>query len=131
MDDRQYISSGSPWEALAGYSRAVVDGDWIFVSGTVGVDFSTLACADSAAEQATTAIDTIERALAQAGATLGDVVRVRVYVPDRGDVAAVSAVVKARIGHARPTNTTVCAPLAVEAAKVEIEVTARRHRSAG
>ena len=123
---RRFISSGSPYEELAGYSRAVVDGDWVFVSGTVGQDFATLTMPDSAAAQAEQALDTIEAALAQATAGLMDVVRVRVYVPDRADVIAVSAVIKRRLGAARAANTTVCCPLAVEGAKVEIEVTARR-----
>lgn len=123
---RRFISSGSPWEELAGYSRAVVDGDWVFVSGTVGVNLATMAMPESAEAQAEQALDTIEAALAQVPARLADVVRVRVYVPERGDVVAVSGVIKRRLGAARPTNTTVCCPLAVEGAKVEIEVTARR-----
>lgn len=123
---RQYISGGSPWEEIAGYSRAVADGDWIFVSGTVGQDFTTMTLVESAGDQAEQALDTIERALAQTGATPMDVVRVRVVVPDRNDVAAVSAAVKRRFGAARPANTTVCCALAVEGAKVEIDVTARR-----
>lgn len=124
-DDRRFISSGSPWEAMAGYSRAVVDGDWIFVSGTVGVDFLTMTMPDTAQGQAERALDTIEAALVQAGAGLLDVVRVRVYVPERADVPAVSEVMRRRLGAARATNTTVCCPLAVDDAKVEIEVTAR------
>ena len=123
---RRFISSGSPWEELAGYSRAVVDGDWVFVSGTVGVNLATMLMPESAEAQAEQALDTIEAALAQVPARLTDVVRVRVYVPERGDVVAVSGVIKRRLGAARPTNTTVCCPLAVEGAKVEIEVTARR-----
>ena len=127
---RRFISSGSPYEELAGYSRAVVEGDWIFVSGTVGQNFVTMRMPESAAEQAEQALDTIEAALAQVPAGLMDVVRVRVYVPDRGDVAAVSGVIKRRLGAARATNTTVCCALAVEGAKVEIEVTAKRAISA-
>lgn len=123
---RRFISSGSPWEELAGYSRAVADGQWVFVSGTVGQDFATGTMPDSAAGQTQQALDTIERALGQAGARLQDVVRVRVYVPQREDVAAVSAVIKQRLGAARPANTTVCCSLAVDGAKVEVEVTARR-----
>ncbi|MDB6002467.1 MAG: Endoribonuclease [Rhizobacter sp.] len=122
---RRFIQSGSRWEELAGYSRAVVDGDWVFVSGTIGQDFVTGAFPASAADQCALALDTIETALVQAGATLADVVRVRVYVPDRADVMAVSGVLKQRLGSNRPANTTVCCPLAVEAAKVELEVTAR------
>lgn len=127
--ERRYISTGSPWEALAGYSRAVVDGDWVFVSGTVGFDPATMTLPASADEQAERAFDTIEAALAQVPARIVDVVRARVYVPDRRDVAAVSAVVKRRLGAARAANTTVCCALAVEEAKVEIEVTARRRAS--
>ena len=122
---RRFISSGSPYEELAGYSRAVVDGDWVFVSGTVGQDFATMRMPESAESQAEQALDTIAGALEAAGASLMDVVRVRVYVPDRDDVIAVSGAIKRRLGAARPANTTVCCPLAVEGAKVEIEVTAR------
>ncbi|MDM0080685.1 RidA family protein [Variovorax sp. J31P179] len=120
------IQSGSRWEELAGYSRAVVDGDWIFVSGTVGQDFASGEFPDTAERQCELALDTIEGALAQAQASLADVVRVRVYVPDRADVIAVSGVLKRRLGDNRPANTTLCSALAVEGAKVEIEVTARR-----
>ncbi len=122
--ERRFVSSGSPWEALAGYSRAVVDGRWVFVSGTVGQDARSGTWPPTAHAQAGVAIDIIERALGEAGATLRDVVRVRAYVPDRADVPAVSAVLKKRLGAARPANTTVCAPLAVAEARVEIEVTA-------
>jgi enamine deaminase RidA (YjgF/YER057c/UK114 family) len=129
-DGRRFVSSGSPYEALAGYSRAVVDGDWIFVSGTVGQDFKTLTFPETATGQAEQAIDTIEAALRDVPATLADIVRVRVYVPDRNDVTAVSEVIKRRIGLlSRAANTTVCCPLAVDGAKVEIEVTARKRPS--
>ena len=124
MSPRTFISSGSPWEAIGGYSRAVVDGRWVFVSGTVGYDARTNTWPPTADTQAAVALDIIERALREAGAALLDVVRVRVYIPDPADVAAVSAVIKQRLGAARAANTTVCAPLAVELAKVEIEVTA-------
>jgi len=124
MSTRKFVSSGSPWEALAGYSRAVVDGRWVFVSGTVGYDLRTNTWPPTAAAQAETSLDTIERALREAGAGLLDVVRVRVYVPDRGDVEAVSGVIRKRLGAARAANTTVCSSLAVENARVEIEVTA-------
>lgn len=122
---RRFITTGSKWEALAGYSRAVVDGRDIFVSGTVGFDRATGLFAEGAAAQTEAAIDTIEWALKEAGASLLDIVRVRVFVPDRQDVEAVSHVIARRIGPARAANTTICAPLPVEAAKVEIEVTAR------
>lgn len=124
MTPRKFVSSGSPWEALAGYSRAVVDGRWVFVSGTVGYDLRTNTWPPTADAQAAMALDIIERALREAGSSLLDVVRVRVYVPDRSDVEAVSGVIKQRLGAARAANTTVCAPLAVENARVEVEVTA-------
>jgi enamine deaminase RidA (YjgF/YER057c/UK114 family) len=124
MSARKFVASGSPWEALAGYSRAVVDGRWVFVSGTVGYDVWTSAWPPTADGQTAVALDIIERALREAGAALIDVVRVRVYVPDRNDVAAVSGVIKKRLGAAHAANTTVCAPLVVESARVEIEVTA-------
>jgi enamine deaminase RidA (YjgF/YER057c/UK114 family) len=122
---RRFITTGSKWEALAGYSRAVVDGREVFVSGTVGFDRTTGAFPETAAEQADKAIDTIAWALGEAGGSLLDIVRVRVFVPDRADVEAVSQVVARRIGPARAANTTICAPLPVEEAKVEIEVEAR------
>lgn len=124
--ERQFIQSGSRWEELAGYSRAVVDGEWIFVSGTLGQDFATGQFPATAQQQCDAALDTIVSALSQARAGLADVVRVRVYVPDRGDVVAVSEVLKHRFGANRPANTTVCCGLAVEGARVELEVTARR-----
>jgi enamine deaminase RidA (YjgF/YER057c/UK114 family) len=123
---RQRISSGSPWEEMAGYSRAVAEGPFVFVSGTVGPDPATKAFAPGAREQAESALNIIERALREARAELADVVQVRAYVPERADVPEVAAVLKARLGAARPANTTVCCPLAVEGAKVEIEVTAMR-----
>lgn len=123
---RQYISSGSPWEAMAGYSRAVVEGSIIYVSGTIGMNLKTMRLPEGAAAQARQALDTIAAALHEAGAALADVVRVRVYVPNRDDVAAVSAVLKERFDAVRPANTTICSPLAVEGALVEIEVTAVR-----
>ena len=124
MSPRKFISTGSPWEALAGYSRAVVDGRWVFVSGTVGYDPRTNTWPPTAQAQAEMSLDIIERALRDAGAALRDVVRVRAFVPDRADVEAVSGVLKRRLGAARAANTTVCSPLAVDEAKVEIEVTA-------
>ena len=123
---RTHVFSGSRYEELAGYARAVVVGDRVFVSGTVGVDLTTGTMPATAEGQAEQALDTIERALVEAGSGLHEVVRVRVYVPDPGDVVAVSGVLKSRCGAARPANTTVCAPLAVPDARVEIEVDAVR-----
>ena len=123
---REFISSGTPYEAMAGYSRAVIEGDWAFVSGTVGVDPATGVWADSTRDQAVRAIDTIEAALVRAGFELLDVVRVVVHVASRDDIGVVSEVIRQRFGPGRPTNTTLCTPLALDACKVEIEVTAKR-----
>jgi aryl-alcohol dehydrogenase-like predicted oxidoreductase/enamine deaminase RidA (YjgF/YER057c/UK114 family) len=123
---RAFISSGTPYEAMAGYSRAVVEGDWAFVSGTVGVDPVTGQWASGTRDQAWQAIDTIEAALTRAGFDLLDVVRVVVHLASRDDVAVVSEVIRTRFGPGRPTNTTLCTPLALDVCKVEIEVTAKR-----
>jgi enamine deaminase RidA (YjgF/YER057c/UK114 family) len=123
---RTHVFSGSIYEELAGYARAVVVDDWIFVSGTVGVDFKTGQMAEGSETQTSTALDTIEKALLEAESGLHDIVRVRVYVPDPEDVMVISGVLKARVGFTYPTNTTICSPLAVPGAKVEIEVEAIR-----
>ena len=123
---RTHIFSGSIYEELAGYARAVVVDDLIFVSGTVGVDFKTGQMAEGSETQTSTALDTIEKALLEADSGLHDIVRVRVYVPDPEDVMVISGVLKARVGFTYATNTTICSPLAVPGAKVEIEVEAIR-----
>src|SRR5438552_16770370 len=82
---RRLISSGSPFEAAAGYSRAVVDGEWVFVAGTTGFDYAAMTIAEDPAEQARQALRNIAAALAEAGAGLGDVVRVKYYLSDIED----------------------------------------------
>jgi enamine deaminase RidA (YjgF/YER057c/UK114 family) len=82
---RRLISSGSRFEAEAGYSRAVVDGEWVFVAGTTGFDYAAMTIAEDPAEQARQAFRNIEKALGEAGAKLSDVVRVRYYIPDLAD----------------------------------------------
>ena len=129
MAERRHVSTGSKYEELAGYSRLVAVGDHLWVSGTVGYDFQSGHLPETAEGQAEQAFETIAWALGEAGSSLGDVVRARVYIPDPADVAAVAAVVKRRLGQARPANTTVCAPLAVPECKVEIEVEAIRGSS--
>ena len=123
---RSHIFSGSVYEDMAGYARAVIVDDRIFVSGTVGVDFATGEMPAGAEAQTSAAIDTIERTLEEAQSGLHDIVRVRVFAPDPDDVMAISTVLKDRIGFTRPANTTVCSPLAVPGAKVEVEVEAIR-----
>ncbi len=126
MAPRQHVFSGSKFEDLAGYARAVIVGDHIYVSGTVGIDFKTGDLPEGSAAQADQALDTIEWSLGEAGSGLDEVVRVRVYLTDPQDIADVSAVLKRRLGQARPANTTVCAPLVVPGCTVEIEVEAVR-----
>jgi enamine deaminase RidA (YjgF/YER057c/UK114 family) len=129
-EKRWAISSGSRFEEVAGYSRAIVDRDFIFVSGTAGYDFATGKISDDAAEQTRQALRTIVGALEQADASLADVVRVRVFVSNRSDVAAVSGVLAKSFSDPRPTNTTIVCNFAEEEMKVELEVTALKRRSA-
>jgi len=125
---RRLISSGSQFEAEAGYSRAIIDGEWIFVAGTTGFDYSTMAIADDPAEQARQAFRNIEKALAEAGADLTDVVRVRYYVPDIADWSAIVPVLGEVFGTIRPAATALVCGLVDPRMKIEIEVTARRRQ---
>ena len=125
---RQLISSGSPFEKEAGYSRAVVDGDWIFVAGTTGFAYAQT-IAESPAEQARQAFHNIETALAEAGASLADVVRVRYYVPNPADWPLVVPVLGEVFGAIRPAATALFCGLVDPRMKIEIEVTARRGAS--
>jgi enamine deaminase RidA (YjgF/YER057c/UK114 family) len=123
MTSRKAISSGSKFEEIAGYSRAIADGEWVFVSGTVGSEPQGGFAAD-AATQTRRSLATISKALAEGGATLKDVVRVRVYLADRADVMAVSEILRETFSDPRPTNTTIICGFPVEEIKVELEVTA-------
>lgn len=124
MTGRWAISSGSKFETLAGYSRAVVDGEWIFVSGTAGYDIANDRFPEDAAEQTRLALRTVAEALAKADASLADIVRVRVYLADAGDVMAVSKILGETFSDPRPTNTTIVCGFADPGIKVEVEVTA-------
>jgi enamine deaminase RidA (YjgF/YER057c/UK114 family) len=128
MTERRAISSGSKYEELAGYSRAVVDGEWIFLSGTAGFDMASGGFPDDAGEQAAQALKNIGEALAKADAGFADVVRVRVYLADRRDVVAVSSHLRKTFADPRPTNTTIICGFADPAIKVELEMTALRRR---
>src|ERR1700758_5342989 len=99
---RRLISSGSSFEAEGGYSRAVVDGEWIFVAGTTGFDYAQMTIADDPAEQTRQAFRNIEKALAEAGASLADVVRVRYYMPNAADWPAIVPVLGEVFGTIRP-----------------------------
>lgn len=123
---RRLISSGTPIESLAKYSRAVVDGEWIFVSGTVGSDPASGQMPVEVSQQARNCFLAIETALRQAGASLSDVVRCRVFVTRREYVGEVVAILAEKFAEIRPANTTVICELPPPEAKVEIEVTARR-----
>jgi enamine deaminase RidA (YjgF/YER057c/UK114 family) len=126
---RRLISSGSSFEAEAGYSRAVVDGEWIFVAGTTGFDYVAMTIAEDPAEQARQTFRNIKRALAEAGAELSDVVRVRYYVPDLADWPAIVPVLGEVFGAIRPAATALVCGLVDPRMKTEIEVTARRRQS--
>ncbi|MET3926025.1 RidA family protein [Devosia sp. 2618] len=127
-DARWTISSGSKFEKMAGYSRAVVDGEWVFVSGTAGYNFEDGSISDDAAEQTRQSLKTIAHALEQAGASLADIVRVRVYIADRKDVMTVSTVLGETFSDPRPTNTTIICGFAMEEMKMELEVTALKRK---
>lgn len=123
---RRLISSGSPFEAAAGYSRAVIDGDWVFVAGTTGFDYAQMTIAEDPAEQARQALRNIEKALAEAGASLADVVRVRYYLPNLTDWPAIVPVLGEVFGTIRPAATALICGLVDPRMKIEIEITARR-----
>lgn len=123
---RRLISSGSTFEQEIGYSRAVVDGDWIFVSGTTGFDYATMKLADGVVAQAEQCFRNIEAALSQAGATLADVVRVHYILPDADEFPPCWPVLRKYLGEVRPAATMICAGLMDPRMRIEIEVTARR-----
>jgi enamine deaminase RidA (YjgF/YER057c/UK114 family) len=119
------ISSGSPFEAKIGYSRAVVDGDIIYVSGTTGYDYKTMTMPADAEAQARNALDTITTALEEAGSSIKDVVRVRYYITEMAHYDALVAVAGEVFGDIRPAATMVVCGLTTPEMKLEIEVTAR------
>lgn len=121
---RRLISSGSPFEHEMGYSRAVVDGRWVFVSGTTGFNYDTMSIAEDVAAQAEQCFRNIGKALEQAGAGFSDVVRVRYIFTRAEDFAPCLPVMKAYFGAVRPAATMIVAGLADPAMKIEIEVTA-------
>lgn len=123
---RKLISSGSPFEAQIAYSRAVVDGEWVFVSGTTGFDYATMTISENVATQAEQCLRNIRHALAQAGADLKDVVRVHYILPNAKDFEACWPVLRQYLGEVRPAATMICAGLLDPRMKIEIEVTARK-----
>ena len=121
---RELISSGSPFEAQIGYSRAVVQGDWVFVSGTTGFDYATMEISEDIAEQAEQCFANIEAALQKAGSSMADVVRVRYILPDAVLWEACWPVTSKWLGQVRPAATMFVAGLQDPRMKIEIEVTA-------
>ena len=123
---RRLISSGSTFEEEIGYSRAVVDGDWIFVSGTTGFDYATMSISDDVVAQAEQALINIEAALREAGSSMKDVVRVTYVLPRSEDFKPCWPVLREYLGEIRPAAMMICAGLADPRMKIEIQVTARK-----
>jgi enamine deaminase RidA (YjgF/YER057c/UK114 family) len=123
---RRLISSGSTFEEKIGYSRAVVDGDWVFVSGTTGFDYAKMTISDDLLVQVEQCLRNIEAALHQAGASLRDVVRVTYVLPDAADFEPCWPVLRRYFGEVRPAAMMIAAGLADPRMRIEIEVTARR-----
>ncbi|MEO3387202.1 RidA family protein [Mesorhizobium sp. CAU 1741] len=121
---RHLISTGSPFEKTAGYSRAVVDGEWCFVAGTTGYDYASMTMPETVEEQARNCMATIGSTLEKAGFSLSDVVRAHYYVTDRGFVSQVFPILGEFFGEIRPAATMVICQLNEPEMKIEIEVTA-------
>ena len=127
MMSRRLISTGSPFEKTAGYSRAVIDGDFAFVAGTTGYDYATMTMPADITSQARNCFKTIGQALQDGGFAIADIVRATYYVTDASDADAVLAVCGEVLGDIRPAATIlVVAGLYKSEMKVEIEVTAKR-----
>jgi len=123
---RRLISSGSSFEAEIGYSRAVVDEEWVFVSGTTGFDYATMTISEDVAAQAEQCLRNIATALAQAGASFADVVRVTYVLPRAEDFPACWPALRQAFGESRPAAMMISAGLLDARMKIEIEVTARK-----
>ena len=126
---RRLISSSSTFEKEIGYSRAVVDGEWIFVSGTTGFDYATMSIAGDLVEQTEQCLKNIESALKEAGASLKDVVRVTYVLPNGGDFPKCWPVLKKYFGEVRPAAMMISAGLADPRMQIEIEVTALKRQA--
>jgi enamine deaminase RidA (YjgF/YER057c/UK114 family) len=125
---RKLISSGSPFEVEIGYSRAVMQGDWIFVSGTTGFDYSTMTIAEDIETQTEQCMKNIAQALAQAGGSLQDIVRVNYVLPDGQEFPKCWPVLRKYLGDVRPAAMMISAGLLDPRMKIEIEVTALKSR---
>ena len=123
---RQWISSGSPFEAQMGYSRAVVEGDWVFVSGTTGFDYAAMTISDDVVEQAEQCFRNIDSALQQAGSSMADVVRVTYVLPVVADFEPCWPVMRKYLGEVRPAAMMISAGLVDPRMRIEVQVTARK-----
>jgi enamine deaminase RidA (YjgF/YER057c/UK114 family) len=128
---RRLISSGSTFEKSIGYSRAVVDGDWVFVSGTTGFDYSNMTIQDDAVAQCEQALRNIDAALKQAGSDFADVVRVHYLLTNGADFERCWPAMGQAFGEVRPAATMMVVGLADPRMKIEIEVTALKRGKAG
>jgi enamine deaminase RidA (YjgF/YER057c/UK114 family) len=126
MTQRRAILSGSVFEEQIGYARAVVDGDWVHVSGTTGYDYATMTISDDVVEQAEQCLCNVGAALAEAGCSFADVVRVRYLLPERDDFEPCWPVLRRHFGEVLPAATMMVCGLADPRMKFEIEVYARR-----
>ncbi|WP_157014466.1 RidA family protein [Mesorhizobium xinjiangense] len=127
---RRLISTGSPFEKTAGYSRAVVQGEWCFVSGTTGYDYATMTMPESVEDQTRNCLATIGNALREGGFDLEDVVRAHYYVTDGSYVDRVFPILGEAFGEIRPAATMIVCRLNKPEMKIEIEVTALRRPEA-
>jgi len=125
MSSRKLISSGSAFEEKAAYSRALVDGEWIFVSGTTGFDYSNMSISDDIVEQTEQCFKNIVSALAEAGAQLKDTVRIMYIVPQADEFEKCWPTLRKYLGDIRPAATMISAGLADPRMKIEIQVTAK------
>ena len=126
---RKLISSGSTFEKQIGYSRAVVAGDWVFVSGTTGFDYSTMSIADDLLTQTEQCLRNIEAALREAGSSFADVVRVTYVLPNGSEFEQCWPVLRKYFGEVRPASMMISAGLTDPRMKIEIEVTALKQRT--
>jgi len=125
MTNRKLISSGSTFENKAAYSRAVVDGEWVFISGTTGFDYSDMSISDDIAEQTEQCFKNIISALAEANAQLKDTVRIMYIVPQADEFEKCWPVLRKYLGDIRPAATMLSSGLADPRMKIEIQVTAK------
>lgn len=129
LPSRRKISQGSSFEQKIGYSRAIVQDPWVFVSGTTGYDYSTMTISSNVVDQVEQTVRNIDAALVEAGATASDVVRVNYLLPDADDFEACWPTLRAYFGDAAPAATMMVVGLAEQAMKIEIEVTALKQQS--